>query len=1302
MYPRSNGSSTIPGMGRDGKSRAIRPGGPGASSPGSYINTFGYAKPSGTAGQNEAAQYLKENNPSLASDPNIKDVPSSVFAAGAKPLGEKIRQLAVAEELRAEAHKLSQQLVQEERLRIKAEAQVEELRSTMKPLSDAIVRLQDRDAQLEALQQQIRMLEEEAAANQPGDSVAELELVELRQQLATYEEILQTERANSEGLASQKDQEIEALLNEHGLVADRLAAHQEETKVLLQDQRDAFLVKKEEEIEALLQEERAQAQELLRRREQDLKELLQKESAEGDEGRAKQLEARLQEEREKGTQMLVEKDLELEACQAEKDRLLEGKEAEIEARLQEEREKGTQMLVEKDLELEACQAEKDRLLEGKEAEIEAYRAEKELILAEKDSEIQALVTAQKGKEQQDREADEDTKQVMEDQASTKTQMQAEIDRMSQELEEQLQRSAEQAVQIEEQAAEIGIKIKEIDELEVEVLEQRNSAQGCAEELQQQLGFVKVELATVKEEANHRLQQEELAAKQQADAMNQQASEVAGVRQMLEEARKLEMEQEAKADALAAKVQELVAEKLRVEDELKAVLSSAGAEAEDLAEERRRATDFEQSLMEECRRANDFEQSLAEERRRATDFEQGLVEERRRATDFEKSLAEAQKAASSYSSQAEQLTAQVGQLRSEKLTLEEYAEAFAREVERLKAVQADREKNAQTLAEENEEKKRALAEEVGSRQREVAAMTAEVSELRAEAAPRGQLEADLEEAGSSLQAVRAQLLATMGRLDEEQAERIRQGARAETLEAQLAGERRLRSEQEALAKSKVATGSFASLVIRAAEAQRRQALFTASREASTLSRSKFDERQSVFQARMEEVESQAAEAGDARAEAELALSAVKSEVATLQDEKAQLSKKLSSAEVDGARRLAEFGAETARLEREVQTASADDARVKRATKDLETCDKENEVLRLHNRELSITMQQFKQENEQLVIDNRSLLESVALFEGDLEKVSDRHAQLIGHVNKKQKIRYTVKLKEECAQLRLDLSKARHRLMQLEGVRRCDSLFGALSSLGYAPTVIEHEVKSSAAKGRPSGQEPSSSPAASPQPKLGALHTAGGARSSLVPSPLRAVADGRTSRISPRILVGGAPAVVRGASAAQAQATEEALLRCRIQERALERVNSDFQHLVSLVECAVVGETITCQLTTDDGKPSAQEANFAHLLKSLRSVIASQRVRSGKAVGPAPSLRAEGDAPSTPRDRRADLPADREVASPLNLGKRDFDLDDQSDEEDKENLGSQLEGNQEITDTLFPLKQDSLPGSRRSSGARLEAF
>eukprot|EP00913_Durusdinium_trenchii_P006802 g6394.t1 len=93
----------------------------------------------------------------------------------------------------------------------------------------------------------------------------------------------------------------------------------------------------------------------------------------------------------------------------------------------------------------------------------------------------------------------------------------------------------------------------------------------------------------------------------------------------------------------------------------------------------------------------------------------------------------------------------------------------------------------------------------------------------------------------------------------------------------------------------------------------------------------------------------------------------------------------------------------------------------------------------------------------------LLESVALFEGDLEKVSDRHAQLIGHVNKKQKIRYTVKLKEECAQLRAELSKARHRLNQLEGHRRQDGLMSALASLGYETPALSFTGKADRAGG-----------------------------------------------------------------------------------------------------------------------------------------------------------------------------------------------------------------------------------------------
>ena len=57
--------------------------------------------------------------------------------------------------------------------------------------------------------------------------------------------------------------------------------------------------------------------------------------------------------------------------------------------------------------------------------------------------------------------------------------------------------------------------------------------------------------------------------------------------------------------------------------------------------------------------------------------------------------------------------------------------------------------------------------------------------------------------------------------------------------------------------------------------------------------------------------------------------------------------------------------------------------------------------------SIKVSCLTRAKDQLHVDNSSLLESVALFESDLGKVADRHAQLIGHVNKKQKIRYTVK-------------------------------------------------------------------------------------------------------------------------------------------------------------------------------------------------------------------------------------------------------------------------------------------------------
>jgi len=313
------------------------------------------------------------------------------------------------------------------------------------------------------------------------------------------------------------------------------------------------------------------------------------------------------------------------------------------------------------------------------------------------------------------------------------------------------------------------------------------------------------------------------------------------------------------------------------------------------------------------------------------------------------------------------------------------------------------------------------------------------------AKEAQFELELAEASDQKVSLEAQLAALTQRLDEEQAERIRQGARAESLERDLQALRSLRVEEQE-AKREVNSQNSWHRLVRSVAAQA---------ELSSLRTS-----QRCFH----------------------------SEVLKLRAEKTQEQAQLA---------------------------------------DLTTCVEENEKLLSANRELSLSLQQFKQENEQLQVDNRSLLESVALFEADLEKVSDRHAQLIGHVNKKQKIRYTVKLKEECSQLRLDLNKARHRLHQLEGSRRSDSLVGALASLGY---------------------------------------------------------EGRLD--------------LRGESSESK----------RLQECALERVNADFQHLVSLVQSAI---------GFSSSVDSSSETNFAELLQALRS----SRSKEGQVgrLNPSPARR-----------------------------------------------------------------------------------
>jgi len=327
----------------------------------------------------------------------------------------------------------------------------------------------------------------------------------------------------------------------------------------------------------------------------------------------------------------------------------------------------------------------------------------------------------------------------------------------------------------------------------------------------------------------------------------------------------------------------------------------------------------------------------------------------------------------------------------------------------------------------------------------------------------------------------------------------------------------------------------------------------------------------------------------------------------------------------------LAAQKSQLEQKAQQAAGDEARFKRQAKDLSTLVNENEELRLRLREVSSSMQLMKQENEQITIENRSLLESVCNLSGDLDEVTGRHAEMIGHKNPKQRIRYTVKLKEECQQVRHELFKARSRIGQLEqNSRRSDNLFGALTALGYHPVAAEDRRRSR-------GEEPGASPSASPQ---------------------AAPSEGKQARIAPRRLVGPANGAARP-NGKDAE-LEEANRRIRIQDSALERVDSDFRHLVALIQRVVAGEELQ-HVAAEEVIRSSEEGpmHFQILLEKLRQVMTAQMKPAGKAPAPAKCELKELKEPTTPQHRLSDRARNAEVmqASPLDLsgdGKRLSDV------------------------------------------------
>jgi len=243
---------------------------------------------------------------------------------------------------------------------------------------------------------------------------------------------------------------------------------------------------------------------------------------------------------------------------------------------------------------------------------------------------------------------------------------------------------------------------------------------------------------------------------------------------------------------------------------------------------------------------------------------------------------------------------------------------------------------------------------------------------------------------------------------------------------------------------------------------------------------------------------------------------------------------------------------------------------RQSEDVLRLEREAEDLHQQNAQLLISFQQFKMELEMTNGENQTLQETLNMYEMNLEKATDQNAQLSGHANPKQKIRHMVNLKEENKELREQLKKASQRITQLGVSRKGEGLLEALASFSHAHGLGHDQLSVAPSTcGRSVAETP------------GPATSKGGVDK----TPKR---PGTPTR--------KAPLSARGARNPRSEAEEQMRRedeerRLQMQERAVERVQTDFQHFIALIERA-------CGL--EDSSP-----NPAALLERLRTVVNAPR-------------------------------------------------------------------------------------------------
>jgi len=164
---------------------------------------------------------------------------------------------------------------------------------------------------------------------------------------------------------------------------------------------------------------------------------------------------------------------------------------------------------------------------------------------------------------------------------------------------------------------------------------------------------------------------------------------------------------------------------------------------------------------------------------------------------------------------------------------------------------------------------------------------------------------------------------------------------------------------------------------------------------------------------------------------------------------QLEAQLEASQQADSAKIAEL---ESRLSQQTDASASMESRAKSAEEDATKLEGECESLRMQSRELLATVEAFRHDLELAKSELRSVQEAEEMLLCELNSTKQSAAKMGGHANHRQKIQYTINIKNENVSLRGELMKARQRIAQLEVGRHNDVGVAADSATGASSTQV----------------------------------------------------------------------------------------------------------------------------------------------------------------------------------------------------------------------------------------------------------